>query len=95
MAIAILIILALVVVMFVLYGNAIDKGTETYRRWQKDEYEQIQEDKAQEEYLRNYTKKKQEKKPTIKDRVIGIITDVIMAVCTAITKFLLWIQNRR
>lgn len=37
---------------------------------------------------------KLEHQKTIKDRVIGIMADVITEVCSGITKFLLWIQRK-
>lgn len=30
----------------------------------------------------------------MKNKTIGIMADVVTAVCTAITKFLLWIQRK-
>lgn len=37
----------------------------------------------------------QVRKKTVKDIAIGFVADVVTVVCTTITKFLLWIQNRR
>lgn len=37
----------------------------------------------------------QAKKPTLKERIIGIVADTITKVCTGITKFLLRIRKER
>ena len=35
-----------------------------------------------------------ERQKTIKDRVIGVMADIVTAVCSGITNFLLWIQRK-
>lgn len=37
---------------------------------------------------------KLEHQKTIKDRMIGIVADIVTAVCSGITSFLLWIQRK-
>lgn len=93
MIIGIVIVWCIAIFLSVLWGNLIDRAVGN-DEWEKDRQE---EDRQQEEYIKEYNGKRAEKKrrkKQVRDKVLGIMADVVTAVCTAITKFLLWIQRK-
>ncbi len=62
-----------------------------------NKFDREQEDKAQEEYIQRYLERREAKKRRRKkarDKVIGVLADIVTAVCSTLTNFLLWIHGK-
>ena len=91
--IAVAIVLVIVIPLSIVWVKGIDEALQD-DTWEKTKAD---EDREQAEYLRQYMERQQEKKrrnKQMRDKAIGFIADIVMAVCSAFTKFLLWIRRR-